>query len=208
VIHLNWGDWSGNVVALVESLVDGAGGAAAVEAVAAAVVDFYEAAGGIITPAENAVLALPRANAGPRFSVWDAGRVAIEAARAAGFDKAPYPTRADNPDANRRARKAAARRRGRARVKEAAVQAGLLRDVFGNPFRAAAVSSDWLAWNDGAVQKIAEGIYEGRAFERLPILHDALLDAGCDDEGILTHCRTPDGHVCGCWAVDLLLGKE
>jgi hypothetical protein len=55
---------------------------------------------------------------------------------------------------------------------------------------------------------IAQGIYAGRAFDRLPILHDALLDAGCDDEAILSHCRCEGPHVRGCWVIDLLLGKE
>ena len=55
---------------------------------------------------------------------------------------------------------------------------------------------------------IAEGIYEERAFGRMPILHDALLAAGCDDENILAHCRGEGPHVRGCWVVDLLLGKD
>jgi hypothetical protein len=58
------------------------------------------------------------------------------------------------------------------------------------------------------VPKIAQGIYEERAFDRLPILHDALLDAGCDNEDMLTHCRSEGPHVRGCWVVDLILGKE
>ena len=52
------------------------------------------------------------------------------------------------------------------------------------------------------------GIYDDRAFDRLPILADALIDAGCDDEQILEHCRAPGPHVRGCWVVDLVLGKE
>jgi hypothetical protein len=85
----------------------------------------------------------------------------------------------------------------------------LLRDIFGNPFRPPPpVSQTVLAWNDGTVRRIAEGIYEERAFDRLPILADALLDAGCDDEELLAHCRGEGPHVRGCWAVDLILGKE
>jgi hypothetical protein len=87
-------------------------------------------------------------------------------------------------------------------------QADLLRDIVGNPFRPRAVEPAWLAWNDRCVERMARGIYEERAFDRLPILHDALLDAGCDNEGILTHCRGAGPHVCGCWVIDLLLGKE
>ena len=66
----------------------------------------------------------------------------------------------------------------------------------------------WLAWNDGTVVKIAQGIYQERAFDRLPILHDALLDAGCDDEDILAHCKSAGPHVLGCWVIDLILAKE
>ena len=65
-----------------------------------------------------------------------------------------------------------------------------------------------LGWADHTVSRIAQGIYDDRAFDRLPILHDALLDAGCDDEAILSHCREAGRHVRGCWVIDLLLGKE
>jgi hypothetical protein len=94
------------------------------------------------------------------------------------------------------------------REDENARQADLLRDIVGNPFRPAAVEPSWLAWNDRCVERMAHGVYEERAFDRLPILHDALLDAGCDDEAILAHCRAPQGHVRGCWVIDLLLAKS
>ena len=64
-----------------------------------------------------------------------------------------------------------------------------------------------MTWNDGTLSKLAQGIYEGRAFDRLPILADALEDAGCDNADILAHCRNGGEHVRGCWVVDLLLGK-
>jgi hypothetical protein len=85
----------------------------------------------------------------------------------------------------------------------------LLRDIVGNPFRPApAVDEAVLRWSDGTVRRIAEGIYEERAFDRLPILADALLDAGCDNEELLAHLRTEGPHVRSCWALDLLLGRE
>ena len=56
--------------------------------------------------------------------------------------------------------------------------------------------------------EVAEAIYTDRAFDRLPILADALEDAGCTDRAILDHCRQPGEHVRGCWVVDLVLGKE
>jgi hypothetical protein len=63
-------------------------------------------------------------------------------------------------------------------------------------------------WRTDAVLGLARGIYEDRAFDRLPILADALQDAGCEDEAILGHCRGDGPHVRGCWVVDLVLGKE
>jgi hypothetical protein len=63
----------------------------------------------------------------------------------------------------------------------------------------------WLAWNDGCVVKIAQGIADERAFDRLPILADALEDAGCTDSDVLAHCRQPGEHLRNCWVVDLLL---
>jgi hypothetical protein len=83
-----------------------------------------------------------------------------------------------------------------------------VRCIFGNPFHHVAVNSTWLAWNDGTVRKIAQAIYEERAFDRMPILADALEDAGCDAADLLRHCREPGEHVRGCWVIDLLLGKE
>jgi len=83
-----------------------------------------------------------------------------------------------------------------------------LRDIFGNPFRPVTVNPGWLAWNDGTVPRIAQAIYDERAFDRMTILADALEDAGCTDQDILGHCRSGGEHVRGCWVVDLLLGKE
>ncbi len=85
--------------------------------------------------------------------------------------------------------------------------ATLFREVFGNPFRSIAVDPSWLGWQDSTVAKLAQGIYHNRAFDRLPILADALEDAGCDNADILAHCRSGAGHVRGCWVVDLLTGR-
>jgi hypothetical protein len=88
-------------------------------------------------------------------------------------------------------------------------QADLLRDLFGPaPFRPLPrLNPAWLAWEGGTVAKLAAAIYEERSFDRLPILADALEEAGCDAADLLTHLRGPGPHVRGCWAVDLLLGK-
>jgi hypothetical protein len=90
----------------------------------------------------------------------------------------------------------------------AARSRGLIHCVFGNPFRHATLNPSWLAWNCGTVTKLGQAIYEEKAFDRLPILADALEEAGCHDQGILGHCRSRGEHVRGCWVVDLLLGKE
>jgi hypothetical protein len=89
-------------------------------------------------------------------------------------------------------------------------QCDLLRCVFGPlPFRPAPrLRPAWLAWEGGTVPKLAAAIYEERAFDRLPILADALEDAGCTEAELLAHLRAPGPHVRGCWALDLLLGKE
>ena len=81
----------------------------------------------------------------------------------------------------------------------------LIRDIFGNPFRPVAFDR---GWRTDDVLGLARGVYEDRAFDRLPILADALQDAGCDSEDILGHCRFDSPHVRGCWVVDLVLGKE
>jgi hypothetical protein len=84
----------------------------------------------------------------------------------------------------------------------------LLRDIFANPFRPLPdIEPAWLAWHGGTVPKMAAAIYEGSRFEELPILADALEEAGCADAAILAHCRQPGDHARGCWLVDLLIGK-
>jgi hypothetical protein len=81
----------------------------------------------------------------------------------------------------------------------------LLRDIFGpGLFRRIAVDPSWLRWNDGAVRHLARLIYDERRFQDLPILGDALEEAGCGNEEILSHCRLPGEHVRGCWVVDLM----
>ena len=78
-------------------------------------------------------------------------------------------------------------------------------DLAGNPFNPVAVNVSWLTSD---VLALAEGIYQERAFDGLPILADALQDAGCDNDAVLFHCRQPGEHVRGCWVVDLLTGRK
>ena len=91
---------------------------------------------------------------------------------------------------------------------EGKAQCDLLREIFGNPFRPVATDQAWLLWNGGVVAKLAASIYEERAFERLPVLADALEEAGCSDADILGHCRGSGQHVRGCWVIDNLMGKS
>jgi hypothetical protein len=65
-----------------------------------------------------------------------------------------------------------------------------------------------LAWEGGLVKKLAAGAYDDRAWDRLPILGDALEEAGCADEAVLAHCRGQAPHARGCWVVDHILGQR
>ena len=87
-------------------------------------------------------------------------------------------------------------------------QAADLRGIFGNPFRRVTLDPAWLHWNGSTVRKMAEAIYDDRAFDRLPILADALEEAGCTDHAVLDHCRQPGEHARGCWVIDLLLAND
>ena len=91
---------------------------------------------------------------------------------------------------------------------ERLAQVALLHDIFGNPFRPAKKAVPQRCRNDRTVQSMARTIYFKKRFADLPILADALEDAGCDNARMLAHCRGPVPHVRGCWVIDLLLGKE
>jgi hypothetical protein len=83
------------------------------------------------------------------------------------------------------------------------VQAALLRDLI-HPFHTAPFDP---AWRASAVLALAQAAYDERQFDRLPILADALEDAGCTDAELLRHLRSETGHVRGCWALDAVLGR-
>jgi hypothetical protein len=121
---------------------------------------------------------------------WRAAqRAAFQAQSAAGFVASP------NSDELRREMMARERRQ----------QVDLLRDLVGNPFRSVTIA---LSWRTSASLALARAIYEERNFEEMPFLADALEEAGCTDETILSHCRGPGLHARGCWILDGLLGKE
>lgn len=81
----------------------------------------------------------------------------------------------------------------------------LIHCIFDNPFHPVLIDPAWLT---STVTSLAQAIYTDRSFNRMPILADALEDAGCTSQDILDHCRQPGEHVRGCWVVDRLLGKE
>jgi hypothetical protein len=93
-----------------------------------------------------------------------------------------------------------------ARFAEMRIQANLYRCVLGNPFRPVTFAPEWRT--DTALA-LARQMYESREFGAMPILADALQDAGCNEPAILDHCRDASlTHVRGCWATDLVLGKS
>ncbi|HEY7330947.1 MAG TPA: hypothetical protein VH592_25140 [Gemmataceae bacterium] len=84
----------------------------------------------------------------------------------------------------------------------------MLRDIFGNPFHPVTLDPSWLTWHDGLLVSMVQKMYDSRDFSDMPVLADALEEAGCTNADILDHCRGPGPHVRGCLVVDLLLGKE
>lgn len=144
------------------------------------------------SPSERAMAAARfQAAAGVAALGWPAS----SAASAAAGDTA-LAVKAWAKSAGRSARPMAQRERG--------VQVALLRDIVGNPFRPVAPDPNW---RTSTVVALATTIYEGRTFELMPILADALSDAGCDNDDLLGHLRGPGPHVRGCWGLDLVLDK-
>jgi hypothetical protein len=178
VWHLLADERSRRAVEVAERYADGLATGAELAAAEAAAKEAYPPGG----PAWDApcaawMAAWAPADAAARCAAWQAA----QAARGAAPDTGRGPVRA--------------------------AQAALVRDLFGNPFVAVPVDPGWLAWDGGAIRNLARGIYEERAFDRLPILGDALEEAGCDRGDLLGHCRQPGEHARGCWLVDLLLDK-
>jgi hypothetical protein len=92
---------------------------------------------------------------------------------------------------------------------EAEAHADLVREIVGNPFRPCPPLPDAvLRWRDQLVPRLARSIYEARRWADLPLLADALLDAGGDDDDLMGHCRAGRDHARGCWAVDVILGRR
>ncbi len=92
-----------------------------------------------------------------------------------------------------------------ATIAEHREQTALVRCLFGSPFRPRPVCAAWLT---SKVRALADGIYMERAFDRMPLLADALEASGCTNAEVIEHCRSGRQHARGCWVVDLLLGKD
>jgi hypothetical protein len=90
---------------------------------------------------------------------------------------------------------------------ERRAQAGLLRDIFGHLFHEGPLYLADVVAHEG-VLPLARSIYAERSFSEMPILADALEEAGCTDEVLLEHCREPGEHVRGCWVMDAILGRS
>ena len=89
------------------------------------------------------------------------------------------------------------------------MQSCLLRDIAGNPFREKVpLNSTWLEWHGGTIPNLAQWFYDNSQFTDLPVLADALEEAGCTNADMLNHCRQSGEHVRGCWVLGLILGKQ
>jgi hypothetical protein len=128
--------------------------------------------------------------------------VAIRAADAVGFVAGAAVPVATPDECSPREKTAAWEGAAKA---EQVIQARLLRDIIGNPFRPCRLDRSRLT---PQVVQLAEAIYDERAFDRLPELAQALDEAACAEQAILEHCRQPGPHVRGCWVLDLLVAKE
>jgi hypothetical protein len=74
--------------------------------------------------------------------------------------------------------------------------------------RGPAIPTEWLSHGRGIIRDLADAITKERAFGRLPVLADALEEAGCENSEILCHCRSGSAHVRNCWVTDLILVKS
>lgn len=138
-----------------------------------------------------------RGNLTQIISDWHGGRGLFDLAAAARGNAAAAAAAAEAQQAHEQAVAA-----------EKACQADLVREVLGNIFHTERIDPIWLRADRGLAERLAREAYEARRYDDLPILADALEDAGCSSTALLSHLRSGGPHVLGCWAIDRLLGKE
>jgi hypothetical protein len=134
---------------------------------------------------------------------WPSRRIAAEVAQVA-----RHVARATEPSPQGLTKKEAKVASKRAKLAARKAQAGLLRDVFGNPFRPVVVAPSWSSWNNGTAVAIARAVRDEGRWAELPILADALEEAGCTSAPLLTHLRNKGPHARGCWALEALLSDD
>lgn len=78
----------------------------------------------------------------------------------------------------------------------------IVRCIFGDSPQAVQFDR---SWRSPDVVGIARAAYDTNDFTRLPVLADALRDAGCTNESVLAHCHNTRTHVRGCWVLDAIL---
>jgi hypothetical protein len=91
---------------------------------------------------------------------------------------------------------------------EEEAQVAFLGCLFGDLLHPVSLDAAWLRWNGSVVERLARAVYDEQAFDRLPVLADALEEAGCSDARLLGHLRSPGPHARGCFVVDAILGKS
>ncbi|HJZ54410.1 MAG TPA: hypothetical protein VKE74_05605 [Gemmataceae bacterium] len=139
-------------------------------------------------------------------SLFDYGYEVIDRDATGGIDRWYHPEW--NDQGRERDREELVRRVLAAREREGAFQAALVRELFGDPFRPSRLRPGAACLRTDAVRLLARWIDDRQDFSAMPILADALEEAGCDDQDLLDHCRHGRSHARGCWALDLVLGRE
>jgi hypothetical protein len=86
-----------------------------------------------------------------------------------------------------------------------ASQSECLRDLFGSSFYLVAFDA---SWRSATAVNLAGRMYDTGEFDAMPVLADALQDAGCEVSAVRDHCHGPGRHFRGCWVVDLVLGRQ
>lgn len=133
---------------------------------------------------------------GPAYSAWIAANVARNVAEHGCYNRVMADLM--------RVLAASTSPRSASRQRVARAIRGVFLEHFGDVERPVEFDP---AWRTTAVGGLATSIYADRAFGHLPILGDALEDAGCADADLLGHCRGGSQHARGCWLLDLVLEK-